>query len=194
MVVVCSESPKTPRPSDKITTTPIQKWLVFRPQDLFTTRQAGVLSRGAGRPSAMARQPAENNPPRAHIVSTSQGAIFPSRLVEILVAWLRLQFNPHPPYRVIWATWGSMCSTFWGVTQFEWFARILRLPLGAARRYYIHRAVRLSPVKRLVGAPSCLWINVEKRMPGSSVKLLWRCFSLRWGWRTVVRGLYCRVL
>ena len=73
-------------------------------------------------------------------------------------------------------------------------ARILRLPLGAARRYYIHRAVRFAPVKRLVGAPSCLWINVEKRKPGSSGKLLWRCFSLRWCGRTVVRGLYCRVL
>ena len=150
------ESSITPRPSDKITTTPIQKWLVFRPQDLFTTRQAGVLSRGAWRPSAMARQPDENNPPRAHTVSTPQGAIFPSRLVEILVAWLRLRFNPHPPYRVVWATWRSVCSTFWGVTQFEWFARILRLPLGAARRYYIHRAVRFSPFKRLVGAPSVL--------------------------------------
>ena len=64
-------SSRAPRQSEQITTISIQKWLIFRPQDLFAVSQSDVLSRGAGRPSALARQSAANDPPCAHIVRLS---------------------------------------------------------------------------------------------------------------------------
>jgi hypothetical protein len=62
--------------------------------------------------------------------------------------------------------WGPSCVLTMAVQQLVWFVRILRSPLGAAHKYYIYTVVRLSPLTRLGGAPSCLWNDFEKRTPG----------------------------
>jgi hypothetical protein len=157
-VELSGASSRAPRQSDRITTISFQKWLISRPQDLFTVWQYDVLSRGAGRPSALARQPAAFDPPCVRIVRQVIIRIYisqPTGRDPDSLATARVSRAPTVQGRLgyLRVRVSRIRSGSYAVSV---VARILRLPHGAARIYYIHRVVRFAPVKRPVGAPSCL--------------------------------------